>query len=72
MTLMGTLLAIPEPVGIPLRSDCHPLSRFRRHLLLAACRTSMAAVESTTIAGAMPTIVADLGGFSLGSGAAVG
>jgi MFS family permease len=39
----------------------------RRTLVLAAClmATFMAAVESTIIATAMPTIVADLGGFSL-------
>ncbi len=39
----------------------------RRRLVLAAClmATFMAAVESTIIATAMPTIVADLGGFSL-------
>ncbi len=39
----------------------------RRPLILAACliATFMAAIESTIIATAMPTIVADLGGFSL-------
>jgi len=39
----------------------------RRALVLAAClmATFMAAVESTIVATAMPTIVADLGGFSL-------
>ena len=39
----------------------------RRRLVLAAClmATFMAAVESTIIATAMPTIVAELGGFSL-------
>lgn len=39
----------------------------RRTLVLAAClmATFMAAVESTIVATAMPTIVADLGGFSL-------
>ena len=39
----------------------------RRTLVLAAClmATFMAAVESSIIATAMPTIVADLGGFSL-------
>jgi EmrB/QacA subfamily drug resistance transporter len=39
----------------------------RRNLVLAAClmATFMAAVESTIVATAMPTIVADLGGFSL-------
>lgn len=42
------------------------LSR-RRTLVLGAClmATFMAAVESTIVATAMPTIVADLGGFSL-------
>ena len=39
----------------------------RRRLILAAClmATFMTAVESTIIATAMPTIVGDLGGFSL-------
>ncbi len=39
----------------------------RRPLVLAACliATFMAAVESTIVATAMPSIVADLGGFSL-------
>jgi EmrB/QacA subfamily drug resistance transporter len=39
----------------------------RRTLILAAClmATFMAAVESTIVATAMPTIVADLGGFNL-------
>ena len=39
----------------------------RRSLVLAAClmATFMAAVESTIVATAMPTIVADLGGFNL-------
>ncbi|HET8995648.1 MAG TPA: MDR family MFS transporter, partial [Acetobacteraceae bacterium] len=39
----------------------------RRSLVLAAClmATFMAAVESTIVATAMPTIVADLGGFGL-------
>src|ERR1700712_1563954 len=39
----------------------------RRGLVLAAClmATFMAAVESTIVATAMPTIVAELGGFSL-------
>ena len=39
----------------------------RRSLVLAAClmATFMAAVESTIVATAMPTIVADLGGFAL-------
>ncbi len=39
----------------------------RRNMVLAAClmATFMAAVESTIIATAIPTIVADLGGFNL-------
>src|SRR5919202_5227156 len=39
----------------------------RRPLVLASCMMSMfmAAVESTIVATAMPTIVADLGGFHL-------
>jgi EmrB/QacA subfamily drug resistance transporter len=50
-------------VAIPPRP---PLAA-RRSLVLAAClmATFMAAVESTIVATAMPTIVADLGGFSL-------
>jgi EmrB/QacA subfamily drug resistance transporter len=52
----GTLLAGPIP-AIPVR----------RTLVLAAClmATFMAAVESTIVATAMPTIVAELGGFNL-------
>ena len=44
----------------------HP-STARRTLVLAAClmATFMAAVESSIVATAMPTIVADLGGFNL-------
>ena len=44
-----------------------------RTLVLAACMmaTFMAAVESSIVATAMPTIVADLGGFNLFSGLAV-
>ena len=39
----------------------------RRTMVLAAClmATFMAAVESSIVATAMPTIVADLGGFNL-------
>ena len=50
----GPILATPKPSA-------------RRTLVLAAClmATFMAAVESTIVATAMPTIVADLGGFSL-------
>lgn len=44
-----------------------PASSSRRTLVLAAClmATFMAAVESSIVATAMPTIVADLGGFNL-------
>ncbi|MEJ0019042.1 MAG: MDR family MFS transporter [Acetobacteraceae bacterium] len=44
-----------------------PASSARRALVLAAClmATFMAAVESSIVATAMPTIVADLGGFHL-------
>jgi EmrB/QacA subfamily drug resistance transporter len=44
-----------------------PVATAGRKLVLAAClmATFMAAVESTIIATAIPTIVADLGGFSL-------
>jgi EmrB/QacA subfamily drug resistance transporter len=54
---LGTAPAIGLSSAVPVR----------RHLVLAAClmATFMAAVESTIVATAMPTIVADLGGFSL-------
>lgn len=44
-----------------------PHASVRRPLVLAACvmATFMAAVESTIVATAMPTIIADLGGFNL-------
>src|SRR3569833_844135 len=44
-----------------------PQAAAGRSLVLAAClsATFMAAVESTIVATAMPTIVAQLGGFSL-------
>jgi EmrB/QacA subfamily drug resistance transporter len=44
-----------------------PHAAARRSLVLAAClmATFMAAVESTIVATAMPTIVSELGGFSL-------
>ncbi|HUN39913.1 MAG TPA: MDR family MFS transporter [Acetobacteraceae bacterium] len=44
-----------------------PHAAARRSLVLAACimATFMAAVESTIVATAMPTIIADLGGFKL-------
>lgn len=53
------------PKAIPIHVVQAPSSR--RTLVLAAClmATFMAAVESSIIATAMPTIVADLGGFSL-------
>ncbi len=53
---------MPEGVQVP-----QPAAVARRTLVLAAClaATFMAAVESTIIATAIPTIVADLGGFSL-------
>ncbi|STQ44733.1 Multidrug-efflux transporter 3 [Ewingella americana] len=43
------------------------VSHKRRPLILIACMLSMfmAAVEATIVATAMPTIIADLGGFSL-------
>ncbi len=53
---------MPDGVQVP-----QPAVAARRTLVLAAClmATFMAAVESTIIATAIPTIVADLGGFSL-------
>ncbi len=56
---------IPSVAGPP--SPRSPAVPARRNLVLAAClmATFMAAVESTIVATAMPTIVADLGGFSL-------
>lgn len=53
---------MPEGIQAP-----QPPVVARRNLVLAAClmATFMAAVESTIIATAIPTIVADLGGFSL-------
>ena len=49
------------------RVDSGPLSGRARRLVLAACMmaTFTAAVESTIVATAMPSIAADLGGFSL-------
>jgi EmrB/QacA subfamily drug resistance transporter len=54
-------LSVAPAIGLPAAVPV------RRHLVLAAClmATFMAAVESTIVATAMPTIVADLGGFSL-------
>jgi EmrB/QacA subfamily drug resistance transporter len=52
--------------SIPRPSD--PIENlFRRRLITAACMMAifMAAVEGTIVATAMPTIVAELGGFSL-------
>lgn len=62
-------LEAPVSSGIavtPGSAEFHP-SHSRRSLVLAAClmATFMAAVESTIVATAMPTIVADLGGFSI-------
>jgi EmrB/QacA subfamily drug resistance transporter len=58
-----------SPAGPPAGTITLPSERRppRRSLVLAAClmATFMAAVESTIVATAMPTIVADLGGFSL-------
>jgi EmrB/QacA subfamily drug resistance transporter len=50
-------VALPASAAVPVR----------RTLVLAAClmATFMAAVESTIVATAMPTIVANLGGFNL-------
>jgi EmrB/QacA subfamily drug resistance transporter len=58
----------PSPPGPAAVIAALPARRTpRRGLVLAAClmATFMAAVESTIVATAMPTIVADLGGFSL-------
>jgi len=54
-------LTVVHSIGMP------PAVPARRHLVLAAClmATFMAAVESTIVATAMPTIVTHLGGFSL-------
>src|SRR5665213_162783 len=53
-----------SPGNAPLLAGPIPV---RRTLVLAAClmATFMAAVESTIVATAMPTIVAQLGGFKL-------
>jgi EmrB/QacA subfamily drug resistance transporter len=55
---------MPEGMQLP---QPQPAAMARRKLVLAAClmATFMAAVESTIIATAIPTIVSDLGGFSL-------
>src|ERR1700743_3023560 len=59
-------LAVPDEGVHPARIAAHPATA-KRTLVLADClmATFMAAVESSIIATAMPTIVADLGGFSL-------
>src|SRR5580692_6099521 len=56
-----------SPGNAPLLAGSVPAIPVRRTLVLAAClmATFMAAVESTIVATAMPTIVAELGGFSL-------
>ncbi len=59
----------PASAGQPLSAEAirTPHVTARRSLVLAACimATFMAAVESTIVATAMPTIVAELGGFDL-------
>jgi EmrB/QacA subfamily drug resistance transporter len=54
-----------QPTAAPIHLAGAP--SVRRTLVLAAClmATFMAAVESSIVATAMPTIVADLGGFNL-------
>jgi multidrug resistance protein len=54
-----------QPKTAPIDVEFAPTAR--RALVLAAClmATFMAAVESSIVATAMPTIVADLGGFGL-------
>ena len=54
-----------QPTTAPI--DVAQATSVRRTLVLAAClmATFMAAVESSIVATAMPTIVADLGGFNL-------
>ena len=60
---------MPDEGLSPASSDIHVAHApsARRTLVLAAClmATFMAAVESSIVATAMPTIVADLGGFNL-------
>ncbi len=60
----------PRHAGSPTLASASPqlpIKPVRRSLILAAClmATFMAAVESTIIATAMPTIVGELGGFNL-------
>lgn len=56
----------PGPAAAPL-SVAEPVDTTGRTLVLAAClmATFMAAVESSIVATAIPTLVGDLGGFSL-------
>jgi EmrB/QacA subfamily drug resistance transporter len=56
-----------DHIDAAVASVAEPAPDARRTLVLAACLmgTFMAAVESTIVATAMPTIVADLSGFSL-------
>jgi EmrB/QacA subfamily drug resistance transporter len=61
---------MPEPVSVEraaVRGQATAAPDSRRSLVLAAAMMAifMAAVESTIVATAMPSIVADLGGFSL-------
>jgi EmrB/QacA subfamily drug resistance transporter len=60
---------VPDEGFQPTTAPIHvaPAPSARRTLVLAAClmATFMAAVESSIVATAMPTIVADLGGFNL-------
>jgi EmrB/QacA subfamily drug resistance transporter len=60
-SLSGAQPSAPDP-HIP-----QPPTKARRRLVLAACliATFMAAVESTIVATIIPTIVSDLGGFTL-------
>jgi EmrB/QacA subfamily drug resistance transporter len=57
--------ALAVPAATPILAE--PKADARRTLVLAACLmgTFMAAVESTIVATAMPTIVGDLHGFNL-------
>jgi EmrB/QacA subfamily drug resistance transporter len=69
--LRGRKQRMPDAPGEGLsRAQPHlpePPNEARRRLVLAACliATFMAAVESTIVATIIPTIVSDLGGFSL-------
>ena len=61
-TTAATIVSVP---AVAILTE--PVADARRTLVLAACLmgTFMAAVESTIVATAMPTIVGDLRGFSL-------